>query len=258
MGDYESAFTSLLAGIIGVPLIKKRGSLETKDNPIEVWEGLPDEEKISIENFHIYHVVMLPAIAGLLKHNNKELSLQMLDKMIKVIGSVKERLLTYDRFANIIHNMKLAFDTKDQRQNISDILRTLKPDDHYERLILYIALANQPSATPGEIANTQAIILPYVNETGAYGDFTRKSISEWIVKSWYQELENRSFRLNTPRNLRKALEGIPRTSDLVSDAARALLAAEHASGSTYDKQVREQLVRIAYPNYEVAPILRTG
>ena len=191
---------------------------------------------------------MLPAFAGLLKYNNKELCLQLVDKIQEAIGSVQESLLTYDRSVSIINNMKLTFDTKDQRQNIRDILRTLKPGDHYERLILYIALANQSSARLGEIANTQAIILPYVNETGAYGDFTRKSISEWIVKSWYEELENRSFRLNTPRNLQKVLEGIPRTSDLVSDAARVLLAAEHASGSTYDKQVRDQLVRIAYPN----------
>lgn len=92
--------------------------------------------------------------------------------------------------------------------------------------------------------NSQAIILPYVNETGAYGDFTRKSISEWIVKSWYEELENRSFRLNTPRNLRKALEGIPRISDLVSDAARVLLAAEHSAGTTYNKDVREKLIEM--------------
>jgi len=248
MGDYEAAFTSLLAGIIGVPLTKKRGSLETKDNPMEVWESLPDEEKIAIENFHIYHLVMLPAFAGLLKYNNKELGLQMVDKLDEAIRSVQGNILTYDRSVSIINYMRLAFDTEDQRQNISDILRTLKPDDHYERLVLYIALANQPNAGLEELANTQAIILPYVNETGAYGDFTRKSISEWIVKSWYEELENRSFRLNTPRNLQKVLEGIPRTSDLVSDAARVLLAAEYASGSTYDKQVREQLMRIAYPN----------
>ena len=95
-----------------------------------------------------------------------------------------------------------------------------------------------------DIANAQAIVLPYINETGAYGDFTRKSISEWIVKSWYEELENRSFRLNTPRNLRKVLAGIPRTSDLVSDAARVLLAAEPAADTTYDKDVREKLIRM--------------
>lgn len=243
IGDYGAAFASLLAGIPGVPLTK-RGSLETKDNPMEVWGSLPVEEKIDIEHFYIYHCVMLPAFAGLLKYNNKELCLQLVDKIQEAIGSVQESLLTYDRSVSIINNMKLAFDTKDQRQNISDILRTLKPGDHYERLILYIALANQSSARPGEIANTQAIILPYVNETGAYGDFTRKSISEWIVKSWYEELENRSFRLNTPRNLRKALEGIPRISDLVSDAARVLLAAEHSAGTTYNKDVREKLIEM--------------
>jgi len=247
IGDYGAAFASLLAGIPGVPLMK-RGMVETKDNPIEVWGSLSVEEKIAIEDFYIYHVVMLPALAGILKCNNNALRLQLVDKLRDAIASVRENLLTYDRSVNIVNNMRLAFDTKDQRQNISDILRTLKPDDNYERLILYIALAGQPSTSPKDIANTQAIVLPYVNETGAYGDFTRKGISEWIIKSWYEELENRSFRLNTPRNLRKALEGIPRTSDLVSDAARVLLAAEYASGSTYDKEVREQLLRIAYPN----------
>jgi len=244
IGDYEAAFASLLAGIVGVPLTKKRGSLETKDNPIEVWEGLPVEEIIAIEHFHIYHLVILPAFAGLLKYNDKELCLQLVDKLQEAIGSVQEKIRTYDRSVSIINYMRLAFDTKDQRQNISDILRTLKPDDNYERLILYIALANQPSARLGEIANTQAIILPYVNETGAYGDFIRKSISEWIVKSWYEELENRSFRLNTPRNLQRALEGIPRTSDLVSDAARVLLAAEHSAGTTYNADVREKLIEM--------------
>jgi len=243
IGDYEAAFASLLAGILGVPLMK-RGMLETKDNPIEVWGSLSVEEKIAIEDFYIYHVVMLPAFAGLLKYNNKELCLRLVDKIQEVMGSVRESLLTYDRSVSKISNMRLAFDTIDQRQNISDILRTLKPDDHYERLILYIALASQPSARPEDIANTQAIALPYVNETGAYGDFTRKSISEWIVKSWYEELENRSFRLNTPRNLRKVLEGIPRTSDLVSDAARVLLAAEHSAGTTYNKDVREKLIEM--------------
>jgi len=244
MGDYEAAFISLLAGIIGVPLAKKRGSLETKDNPMEVWEGLPIEEKIAIENFHIYHLVMLPAFVGLLKYHNKELSLQMVDKLDEAIGSVQKNILTYDRSVSIVNYMRLAFNTEDQRQNISDILRTLKPDDHYERLILYIASANQPNARPDEIANTQAIILPYVNETGAYGDFTRKSISEWIIKSWYEELENRSFRLNTPRNLQKVLEGIPKTSDLVSDAARVLLAAEYSAGTIYDADIRERLTKL--------------
>lgn len=243
IGDYGAAFASLLAGIIGVPLTK-RGSLETKDNPTEVWEGLPVEEKIAIEHFHIYHLVMLPAFAGLLKYNNKELRLQLVDTLLDAIVSVRENLLTYDRSVNMINNMRLACETMDQRQNISGILRTLKPDDNYERLILYIALASQPSASPEDIANTQAIVLPYVNETGAYGDFTRKGISEWIIKSWYEELENRSFRLNTPRNLRKALEGIPRTSDLVPDAARVLLAAEHSAGTTYNADVREKLIEM--------------
>jgi len=244
IGDYGAAFASLLAGIIGIPLIKK-GSLEAKDNPMEVWGSLPVKEKIAIEDFHIYHLVMLPAFAGLLKYrNNKELCLQLVDKIQEAMVSVQESLLTYDRSVSIINNMRLAFDAKDQRQNISDILRTLKPDDHYERLILYIALASQPSARPEEVANTQAIVLPYVNETGAYGDFTRKSISEWIVKSWYEELEDRSFRLNTPSSLRKVLEGIPRTSDLVSDAARVLLAAEYSVGTTYNKGVRENLIEM--------------
>ena len=160
---------------------------------------------------------------------------------------VKENLLTYDMSVSMINNMRLAFDTEDQRQNITEILMSLKPDDHYERLVLYIALASQPSARPEEIVNTQAIVLPYVNETSAYGDFTRKSISEWIIKSWYEELENRSFRLNTPQNLRKALEGIPRTSDLVSDAARVLLAAELATGSIFNKSTREKLIQMANP-----------
>ena len=244
IGDYEAAFTSLLAGIPGVPLMK-RGILETKDNPFEIWGNLSVEEKLAVENFHIYHLVMLPAFAGLLKHkNNREPCLRLLDIIQEVIGSLRKSLLTYDRSVNIINNMRLAFDTRDQRQNIISVLRTLKPDDHYERLILYIALARQPSVKPEEIANTQAIILPYVNETGAYGDFTKKSISEWIVKSWYEELENRSFRLNTPRALRKVLEGIPRTSDLASDAARVLLAAEHSASTTYNKDVREKLIEM--------------
>ncbi|GAI77700.1 unnamed protein product, partial [marine sediment metagenome] len=154
IGDYGSAFASLLAGIIGIPLIK-RGSLEAKDNPMEVWGSLPVEEKIAIEDFHIYHLVILPAFAGLLKYrNNKELCLQMVNKIQEAMGSVQENLLTYDRSVSIINNMRLAFDAKDQQQNISDILRTLKPDDHYERLILYIALASQPNARPEDIANT--------------------------------------------------------------------------------------------------------
>ena|GEM_PF-6304001 len=244
MGEYEAAFTSLLAGILGAPFTQKSVSVETKDDPIEVWESLSDEEKIAIENFHIYHLVMLPAFAGLLKYNNRELSLQMVGKLNQATGSVKGNIFTYDRSVSIINYMRLAFNTEDQRQNISDILRTLKPDDHYERLILYSALANQPSSTPGEIANTQAIILPYVNETGAYGDFTRKSISEWIIKSWYEELEKRSFRLNTPRNLQKVMEGIPRTSDLVSDAAIVLLAAEYCAGATYHEDTRGKLTEM--------------
>jgi hypothetical protein len=243
IGDYGAAFASLLAGIIGVTLAR-RGSLETKDNPIEVWESLPVEEKSAIEGFHIYHLVMLPAFSGLLKYDNKELCLRQVDKVQEALRAVRRSLLTYDRAVGIVNYMRLAFDTQDQRQNVRDIMRTLKPDDHYERLILYIALANQPSARPEEIANTQAIVLPYVNETGAYGDFTRKSISEWIVKSWYEELENRSFRLNTPRNLRKVLEGIPRTSNLVTDAASVLLAAEHSAGTTFNTDVREKLIEM--------------
>jgi hypothetical protein len=244
VGDYGAAFASLLAGIPGVPLTK-RGSLETRDKPMEVWSTIPIEERTAIEHFHVYHLVILPALAGLLKYNAKELCLQLIDEIREAIESVQGSLLAYDRWVNIINNMKLAFDTKDQRQNVSDILRTLKPDDHYERLILYIALANQPSTKPGEIANAQAVILPYVNETGAYGDFTKRSISAWIVKSWYEELEKRSFRLNTPQNLRRTLEGIPRTSDLVSDAAKVLLAAEYSADTTYDRDIRNNLMEMA-------------
>ena len=206
---------------------------------------LPDiYTPIDKTSFNVFHCVMLPALAGILKCNDKMLRLQLVNKLLDAIVSVRENLLTYDRSENMINNMKLACETIDQRQNISGILRTLKPDDNYERLILYVALASQPSASPKDIANTQAIVLPYVNETGAYGGFTRKGISEWIIKSWYEELENRSFRLNTPRNLRKALEGIPRTSDLVSDAARVLLATEHSAGTTYNKDVREKLIEM--------------
>ena len=247
LGNFEAAFAAVLSGIRGVPLVRKKG-LETTDDPINIWGQLPREEKASIEDFHVYHIVILPALAGLLKNNNnKELCLRLVDKIQEVIESVRESLLKYDKSVSIINNMRLVFDTKDQRQHISDILRTLKPDDHYERLILYIALASQPSTRPAEVANTQAIVLPYINETGVYGDFTRKSISEWIIKSWYEELENRSFRLNAPRNLRKVFEGIPRTSGLVSDAARVLLAAEYSANTTYSKDVLETLVQMANP-----------
>jgi len=48
--------------------------------------------------------------------------------------------------------------------------------------------------------------------------------------------------------LRKELADIPRTSNHISDAARVLLAAEYAAGTTYDKSVREGLSQIANPD----------
>lgn len=132
-----------------------------------------------------------------------------------------------------------------QRSEIMITLKGLEGDEHYERLVLYLALACQPNAMPEEIANAQVIILSYVNELGSFDNLVRSSISNWIVKSWHDELDDRSFRLNTPGLLRRESADIPSSSNYPSDAARVLLAAEHAAGTTYDKSVREQLAQIA-------------
>jgi len=247
LGNFEAAFAAVLAGIRGVPLIQKR-ELETTDNPVEIWEQIPTEEKTSIENFHVFHIVMLPAFTRLTAHyTNGKSGIRSLEKLQLAMVSIKESLLKYDRWDHLVSYMKLTFDNDGQREKITTALRTLKSDDHYERLILYIALASQPSAIPKEIANAQAIVLSYVNELGTFDNLVRQSVSHWIVESWYQEVDNRSFRLNTPRLLRKELADIPRSSNYVSDAARVLLAAEHAAGTTYDKSVREKLIQMANP-----------
>lgn len=247
LGDFEAAFAAVLSGIRGVPLIQKR-ELETTDNPIEIWEQLPTEEKASIENFHVFHIAMLPAFTGLMEHHiDRGKRIRSLEKMQSAMVTVQESLLKYDKWERLVGYMKLAFDSVDQRKKIKSTLRTLKSNNHYERIVLYIALASQPSAIPEEIANTQAIVLSYVNELGTFDNLIRQNVSHWIVETWYLQVENKSFRLNTPRLLRKELEGVPRESNCTWDAARALIAAEDAAGTTYDRSIREQLTIIANP-----------
>jgi len=245
LGNYEAAFAAVLTGIRGVPLIQKQ-ELETTDNPAEIWKQLPQTEKASIENFHVFHIAMLPAFSRLAQHHTDRTSgTRSLEKIKSALVSVQKHLLKYDRWNRLIGYMRLAFDDDGQRSEIMTTLKGLEGDEHYERLVLYLALACQPNAMPEEIANAQAIILSYVNELGSFDNLVRSSISNWIVKSWHDELDDRSFRLNTPGLLRRELADIPSSSNYPSDAARVLLAAEHAAGTTYDKSVREQLVQIA-------------
>ena len=97
LGDYFEALTSLMAGIVGIPLIKT-GGLMTKDDPNETWGSLSIPEKTTIEDMHVYPFVILPAIAGLLKRSDKQLCLRKINSMQQSIQLLRESIFTYRRY----------------------------------------------------------------------------------------------------------------------------------------------------------------
>jgi hypothetical protein len=140
--------------------------------------------------------------------------------------------------------MLVAYDQAKGPEDIQQELRSLGGDDHYERLILYIALASRADSKLRDKAMAQALILTHLG-TQPIDPVVVAGTVRWIIRTWRVELAERRFRLATPMLFARVLEEIAEIPDSVSSAARILLAAEMSAQANYDGQVRSGLVQLA-------------
>jgi len=183
---------------------------------------------------------------------DRETALVKLGEIQIAFDSRNEDLAESARGDTLIGYFELGFDNERRWQDIYDLIKALNSDQDYERIILYMALANRRDAPPHEVAYLQAFILSYLVSVNVYDNVPVRNISQWIISHWREETTQRGFRVSRPNLLRNTLGQIPEDSCDIVDATRILLSAEGATRTRFPEGIRESLVIISKPSAATA------
>jgi len=212
------------------------------NNVEELCDGLKAEQRESIERVNVFTAFLLPAIATVLSSGlNREDAIVELTTIQAAFESKKEELLAYDLWETLLGYFEMALKPETRRQDIIEIIKALDNDQFYERIMIYMALANRDDVPYQELATLQAMTLSSFASLKSFDSGPIRSISRRIISRWRKEVTDRGFRINRPIILRSTLDQIPENSREVADAARVLLSTEAATGVRFSQDIRAGL-----------------
>ena len=244
LGNFDQALDALVTGTRAVPIMQENASnaLDSLDDPDKRWESLDVDKKTSIESFHIFYMVLLPAFTALVvKGFDPESALQAVEKLSSAIEHMGSRFLLSDRWELIAKHMERAFEPASTRRDIVKEIENLGEGKDYERFTLYFALGSHPQRTPSDMSKIHAMVLTQLTTPQISNRSVVNNVVRWIIHSWQYEINERAFRLNSPGLLRGTLETMSADSAKVSDAARLVLGSEVASETRFDDEIRTLL-----------------
>lgn len=246
--NYRLAFEACISGSKSIPVMQKLGSgaLDNLDDPELEWKQVAMEKKASIQSFHIFYMVLLPAFVSLIADGvDDAVGMADVGQIRSAIESFSESLVQKDKWERIARYMSFAFDPNISRQNIVDELRILEANEHHERMILHMALAHHSQRRPNDMYSTHSLLLTHLTIPQMVEKLTVRNVCRWIIRSWRYEVSTRAFRLNSPNFLRVEIEKIPEAAEEVSDAARVLLSAQVPAGGKLSDDLLDQLRELA-------------
>ncbi|PKB80912.1 MAG: hypothetical protein BZY88_07825, partial [SAR202 cluster bacterium Io17-Chloro-G9] len=247
LGNFDQALEALSSGLRAIPMIRNNqtAALDSFDDPNPHWESVDLSEKTSVESFHIYYWMLLPAFTSLIaKGADRDATLKVVGNLKSAIERMGNRLLFTGRWQRIVKHMERAFDPASTRSDIVTELENLSDGDNHESFTLYIALANHPQRTPSDMSRLHALVLTHLTTPQPSNHLVVGNIVQWIIGSWQHEINTRAFRLNSPRLLRTALTTMSVDSPKVSDAARVVLASEGVSETRFSNDLRSLLQKL--------------
>jgi hypothetical protein len=251
LGNYESAVSAALIGTCAMALFEQS---PTFDNWTSKSESSISEEcgsisvprKRAIQLHMVFSGVVWPIFVNLLvTEKGGSEAVRSLNDAERFIVSRSSDFMDIGYWVRILERMKLAFTPTTKKSAIDELLASVEPDDTFQRVVLYLALSKASDVRPATAASAQAAVFVFGDSIHSPGDFVWKSLARWIIQFWRLESDERSFRLSSPLLLRQEFQSMPSTLQAVPAAARVLLAAEMATGATYDHAIHEKLRQLA-------------
>ena len=129
----ELAFEACISGGKSLPMMQKlaAGAMDSLDDPEIEWERVETERKVSIQSFHLFYLVMLPAFVKLIADGvDSVVGMDSVGRIGSTIDSFSESLMQRAEWDRIVKCMSFAFDPGVSRQDIVDELHLLKVDQH--------------------------------------------------------------------------------------------------------------------------------
>jgi hypothetical protein len=215
-----------------------------------LWSKLSVDRQLESEHWRLAQGVMRSTLIHMLVFRpSAEAANAALDSLTNALEVNAGDLLDNPLYRQMVDDIRLAWKPGLSREDVWERIRSCGEGDGsgHRKTLLYLVSTTALDVSVDEVASVHAVTLAYEYEHRSFGIGVEGELATLILQRWTVEASERAFRLSSPKLFRDELGCLQSSPASLADAARAVLAAESATGASYAVSTRNALMRLAQP-----------